>query len=57
MSSAEYEPAQLKISVRDNVCGIDAAALPAGRDGHWGLRGVVRERAEQLERTAGVWAA
>ena len=43
----EYRPTELRISVRDNGCGIDARELKWGRSGHWGLQGM-RERAERI---------
>jgi signal transduction histidine kinase len=41
----EYRPTELRISVRDNGCGIDPQMLE--RQGHWGLQGM-RERAERI---------
>jgi signal transduction histidine kinase len=43
----EYRPAELRISVLDNGCGIDPQLMQWGRTGHWGLQGM-RERAEQI---------
>jgi len=43
----EYRPAELRIAVRDNGCGIDPQELQWGRKGHWGLQGM-RERAERI---------
>jgi signal transduction histidine kinase len=43
----EYRPAELRIAVRDNGCGIDPQQLRWGRHGHWGLQGM-RERAERI---------
>jgi signal transduction histidine kinase len=43
----EYRPAELRIAVRDNGCGIDPQQLQWGRPGHWGLLGM-RERAERI---------
>jgi len=40
-----YRSSELRISVLDNGCGIDAEELP--RTGHWGLLGM-RERAERI---------
>jgi ligand-binding sensor domain-containing protein/signal transduction histidine kinase len=37
----------LRVRVRDDGLGIDAAILEFGRDGHWGLSGM-RERAESI---------
>jgi len=42
-----YASNQLRLSVRDNGCGIDAAILQSGREGHWGLSGM-RERADRI---------
>lgn len=41
----EYRSTELRISVRDNGCGIDPRMLE--RKGHWGLQGM-RERAERI---------
>lgn len=43
----EYSPAQLRMFVRDNGCGIDEEVLQSGREGHWGLS-TMRERAERI---------
>jgi signal transduction histidine kinase len=43
----EYRGSELRITVRDNGCGIDPQELKWGRNGHWGLRGM-RERAERI---------
>lgn len=43
----DYANKHLRILVRDNGSGIDAAVLQEGRDGHWGLAGM-RERAESI---------
>ena len=37
----------LRVAVRDDGCGMDAAVLHSGREGHWGLSGM-RERAERI---------
>jgi signal transduction histidine kinase len=42
-----YSPAQLRILVCDDGCGIDPQILQSGRDGHWGLPGM-RERAAAI---------
>jgi signal transduction histidine kinase len=42
-----YGPDELRISVRDNGCGIDPQELEWGRNGHWGLQGM-RERADRI---------
>ena len=47
----EYTARQMRISVRDNGCGIDPQVLRMGRKGHGGLhRGLsgMRERAERI---------
>ena len=46
-AAIEYRPAELRIAVRDNGCGIDPQQLKWGRSGHWGLQGM-RERAERI---------
>lgn len=43
----EYSPAQLRVFVRDNGCGIDDHVLQSGREGHWGLS-TMRERADRI---------
>ena len=42
-----YVSRNLRVSVRDNGCGIDEQLLKAGREGHWGLANM-RERAERI---------
>jgi signal transduction histidine kinase len=51
----DYANKHLRILVRDNGSGIDAAVLQAGRDGHWGLAGM-RERAESIGARLKVWS-
>jgi signal transduction histidine kinase/ligand-binding sensor domain-containing protein len=51
----DYSAGNLRILVRDNGCGIDPQVLRAGRDGHWGLRGM-RERAEKVGAKLRVWS-
>jgi signal transduction histidine kinase len=46
-AEVEYRPAELRIAVRDNGCGIDLQALQWGRNEHWGIQGM-RERAERI---------
>jgi signal transduction histidine kinase len=43
----EYTAAGLRLVVRDDGRGIDAAVLRAGSEGHWGLPGM-RERAQRI---------
>ncbi len=43
----EYAPKQLRILVQDDGRGIDPQVLQSGRDGHWGLSGML-ERAEKI---------
>jgi len=43
----EYAANGLRVSVRDNGCGIKPELLRFGREGHWGLSGM-RERAERI---------
>jgi signal transduction histidine kinase len=43
----QYRPAELRVIVRDDGCGIDPMILQAGRDGHWGLSGM-SERANRI---------
>ena len=42
-----YVSRNLRVSVRDNGCGIDEELLKSGREGHWGLTNM-RERAERI---------
>jgi signal transduction histidine kinase/ligand-binding sensor domain-containing protein len=51
----EYAPSQLRVLVRDNGCGIESDTLLAGREGHWGLRGM-RERADKIGAKLHVWS-
>jgi signal transduction histidine kinase len=55
-ASVEYTLRQLRISIRDNGCGIDSTVLNVGRDGHWGLSGM-RERAESIGARLHVWSS
>jgi ligand-binding sensor domain-containing protein len=43
----DYVSRNLRVSVRDNGCGIDEELLKSGREGHWGLTNM-RERAERI---------
>lgn len=43
----DYGAKQLRITVRDDGCGISPQVLETGRDGHWGLSGM-RERSERI---------
>jgi signal transduction histidine kinase len=43
----EYRPTEVRISIRDNGCGMDSHQLQRHGDKHWGLLGM-RERAERL---------
>jgi signal transduction histidine kinase len=52
----EYGANELKVSVRDNGCGIEPQVLQSGRDGHWGLSGM-RERAERAGAKLRVWSS
>ncbi|MBY0504504.1 MAG: hypothetical protein K2X03_11370 [Bryobacteraceae bacterium] len=52
----EYSPRSIRISVRDNGCGIDSGILQTGREGHWGLPGM-RERAERIGGKLHVWSS
>lgn len=51
----EYRPAELRLIVRDNGCGIDPQVLEWGRHGHWGLQGM-RERAERIGARLRLWS-
>jgi nitrate/nitrite-specific signal transduction histidine kinase len=52
----EYALRQLRVSVRDDGCGIDPQLLQTGRPGHWGLVGM-RERAERIGANFKVWSS
>jgi signal transduction histidine kinase/ligand-binding sensor domain-containing protein len=43
-----YLEDQLRLLVRDDGCGIDSEVLQTGREGHWGLSGML-ERAERIK--------
>jgi hypothetical protein len=43
----EYRPTELRITIRDNGCGINPEDLQWGRNGHRGLQGM-RARAERI---------
>jgi signal transduction histidine kinase len=45
-AAIEYRPAELRISVRDNGCGIDDKKIDWGRR-RWGIQGM-RERADRI---------
>lgn len=44
----EYTSRNMRLSVRDDGCGMDAHVVQSGREGHWGLSGM-RERAEKID--------
>jgi nitrate/nitrite-specific signal transduction histidine kinase len=50
-----YGASLLRLRIRDDGTGIDPKLLKAGRDGHWGLRGM-RERAEQIGGRLEIWS-
>jgi signal transduction histidine kinase len=43
----EYRRSELRVAVRDNVCGIDPKHLASERTGRWGLQRM-RERADRI---------
>ncbi len=43
----EYSRQGLRLSIRDDGCGIEPQTLQSGKDGHWGLSGM-RERADRI---------
>ena len=43
----EYATKYLRLSIRDDGCGIDSEVLKAGREGHWGLKGM-QERSKRI---------
>jgi signal transduction histidine kinase/ligand-binding sensor domain-containing protein len=50
-----YDNRTVKVRVRDDGRGIDAAVLRSGRPGHWGLAGM-RERARNIRADLEVWS-
>ena len=50
-----YHRAELRLRIRDDGCGIDAAILKMGRPDHWGLPGM-RERAKKIRADFDVWS-
>jgi signal transduction histidine kinase len=54
-AEVSYGDTAVKIRVRDDGRGIDAAVLNSGRPGHWGLQGM-RERAGHLRANLEVWS-
>lgn len=44
----EYATKSLRILIRDDGCGIDPKVLRSGREGHWGLPGML-ERAKRIK--------
>lgn len=51
-----YEPAELRMCIRDNGSGIDPDVLRRGyRQGHWGLPGM-RERASRIRAELNIWS-
>jgi signal transduction histidine kinase len=50
-----YGARLLRLRVRDDGKGINPKLLDAGRDGHWGLKGM-RERAEQIGARLEIWS-
>lgn len=51
----EYSTKQLRLSVRDNGCGIEPHTLQSGREGYGGLPGM-RARAERIGGRLRVWS-
>jgi ligand-binding sensor domain-containing protein/signal transduction histidine kinase len=52
----KYSLRNLRLSVRDNGCGIGREILRSGRDGHWGLSGM-KERADRIGARLHVWSS
>ena len=50
-----YDHAGVRLTVRDDGCGLDQAILERGRDGHWGLIGM-RERAQKIGAQLNIWS-
>jgi len=51
----EYAQDELRVTVRDDGCGIEPPVVHGGREGHWGLLGM-RERAERIGAQLRVWS-
>lgn len=51
----EYQPAKLRVVVRDNGSGFHPHSLPPSRSSHWGLLGM-RERAAALGAQLRLWS-
>ncbi len=51
----EYTSRQFRLLVRDDGCGMEPGVLAAGREGHWGLRGM-RERSERIGGRLRLWS-
>jgi ligand-binding sensor domain-containing protein len=55
-TTIHYAPRRLRVAIRDNGSGIDAAVLKNGLEGHWGLPGM-RERADRIGARLHVWSS
>jgi signal transduction histidine kinase len=51
----EYAPKHLRLTVRDNGCGIQPDVLSVGREGHLGLSGM-RKYAEKIGAELNIWS-
>jgi signal transduction histidine kinase len=51
----QYVPTHLRLSIRDNGCGIKPEAVQKESDSHWGLRGM-RQRAENIDARFDIWS-
>jgi signal transduction histidine kinase len=51
----EYTSRRLRVTVRDNGCGMDQQVIRSGRSSHWGLLGM-RERAESVGGQFRIWS-
>jgi len=51
----QYQHDLLRVSVRDNGCGINPEAVQRESDSHWGLRGM-RERSENISARFAIWS-
>ena len=54
-AEVEYLPGNVRVTVRDNGCGIDQLVLESGRTSHWGLLGM-RERARNIGAELRIWS-
>jgi signal transduction histidine kinase len=54
-ADVEYLAGKMRVTVRDDGCGIDQQVLESGRTSHWGLLGM-RERARNIGAQLRIWS-